>query len=320
MNRYARQICLPEVGIEGQARLARAQVLVVGAGGLGAALLPLLVGAGLGGIRLYDPDLIEESNLHRQTLFRMSDLGRPKAQVAAETMAGLNPDCPVTPVVARLDPANAPAEIARADLVIDAADTFAISYALSDLCQAVGKPLISASVLGRQGYVGGFCGGAPSLRAVFPDLPPKLLSCATAGVMGPAVASLGALQAQMALSVLLGHQPSPLGQMLGVDLALWRISAFRFDGAPEPARTAPVVLARSQITPNDLVVELRDAQELPQLTLPQAQRLSPRDLDQIAAKPDQRVVFICATGLRAWRAAQSLSDAGHADVAILADG
>lgn len=320
MSRYARQTCLPEIGPAGQARLAEARVLVVGAGGLGATLLPLLVGAGVGRIRLYDPDRIEESNLHRQTLFRMSDLGRPKAEVAAQTMAGLNPDCQVTPFVARLDPATAVAEIARADLIVDAADTFAITYALSDLCLAAGKPLISASVLGRQGYVGGFCGGAPSMRAVFPDLPPKLLSCASAGVMGPAVATLGALQAQMALSVLLGHVPSPLGQMLGVDLAGWRISSFRFDDAPEPDHAAPVVLAASQITPTDLVIELRGFDELPQLTLPQAQRLSPTEAAAIRPAPGQRVVFLCATGLRAWRAAQSLSGAGHADVAILADG
>lgn len=320
MSRYARQTCLPEIGTAGQTRLAKARLLVVGAGGLGATLLPLLAGAGIGRIRLYDPDRIEDSNLHRQTLFRMSDLGRPKADVAARAMAALNPDCRITPVVARLDPATAPPEIARADLVIDAADSFAISYALSDLCLDAGKPLISASALGRQGHVGGFCGGAPSLRAVFPDLPPGLLSCASAGVMGPVVATLGALQAQMALSVLLGHGPSPLGQMLAVDLASWRISAFRFDGAPEPDHPIPTLLAASQITPGDLVVELRGREELPDLTLPRARRLTPDAVGRLTPGPDQRVVFLCASGLRAWRAAQALAARGHANVAIMAGG
>lgn len=169
MTRYDRQTRLNGFGAAGQARLLGARVLIVGAGGLGATVLPALVGAGAGHIRLADPDLVEETNLHRQTLFRMSDLGRPKAEAAAAALSGLNPDCTISPAMLRIDPASARTELPGVDLVIDAADSFATSYALSDLCLAMGKPLISASVLGRQGYVGGFCGGAPSLRAVFPD-------------------------------------------------------------------------------------------------------------------------------------------------------
>ena len=303
MSRYARQIGLPCIGTAGQARLAAARVLVVGAGGLGAALLPLLAGAGIGVIRLVDHDRVEDSNLHRQTLFRMADLGRPKAEAAAAALAGLNPDCRILPQVLRLDPANAPALVAGVDLVVDAADSFATSYALSDLCLAAGRPLISASVLARQGYVGGFCGGAPSLRAVFPDLPARLGSCALDGVMGPVVATLGALQAQMALAVLLGHDPSPLGQFLSLDLGDWRIAGFRFDGAPEPAEALPAILAPAQVTPQDLVIDLRRGD--PPAPIPAA---------------DQRVVFTCVSGLRAWRAARALGAQGHRRVAIIGAG
>ena len=320
MSRYARQICLPEVGPEGQARLARARLLVVGAGGLGAALLPLLAGAGIGRIRLIDPDVVEESNLHRQTLFRQADIGRPKAEAASAALAGLNPDCRIDPCVARLDPVLARAELAGADLLLDAADSFAVTYALSDLCRETATPLVSAAVLGRAGHVGGFCGGAPSYRAVFPDLPPALQSCAGAGVMGPAVATLGALQAQMALSVLLGHAPSPLGQLLSLDLVSWRLSGFRFDTAPEPERPSPAVLARADLGPDDRVIELRGAEELPMLSLPQAERLAPGEAARLRPLPGQRVVFLCATGLRAWRAARALEAAGHPEVAILAEG
>ncbi len=303
MTRYARQTCLPEVGEAGQRALAAARVLVVGAGGLGASLLPLLAGAGVGLIRLFDPDRIEESNLHRQTLFRMDDIGRPKAQVAAETLRRLNPDCHVWPVISRLDPLAVRSEIPHADIVIDAADNFAVSYALSDQCFAMGTPLISASVLARHGYVGGFCGGAPSLRAVFPDLPAQLQSCGTGGVMGPAVATLGALQAQMALSVLLGHAPSPLGQVLNLDLAIWHLSGFRFDAAPEPKHARPEVISRAEIVADDLVVDLR---------FNEAPKLVPESC--------QRAVFICKTGLRAWRAAKELSASGFTAVAIVGDG
>ena len=126
MSRYARQICLPGFGDAGQARLAAARVLVVGAGGLGAGVLPPLVAAGVGQLRLVDPDVVEESNLHRQTLFRVSDLGRPKAEVAAEALAGLNSDCTISASVTRLDPVSARAELAGVDLVLDAADIAAM--------------------------------------------------------------------------------------------------------------------------------------------------------------------------------------------------
>lgn len=317
MTRYARQEILPEVGAEGQARLAAARVLVVGAGGLGSALLPLVAGAGVGRLQIVDPDRVEETNLHRQTLYRMADLGLPKAEVAARGLAALNPDCAAQAIVARLDPALARDLIADADVVVDAADAFAVTYALSDLCLAAGVPLISASVLGRAGYAGGFCGGAPSYRAVFPDLPERLQTCGSAGVMGPAVAMLGALQAQMVLAVLLGHAPSPLGCLVQADLAQWRLSRFRFDAAAEPAQPGPEVLAASQLRPGDLVVELRSPAEAPVAAHPRALRLP---AEQVQPAPGQRVVFACATGLRAWRAARALQARCGASVAILAAG
>ena len=316
MTRYARQICLPEIGPEGQARLAAARVLVVGAGGLGSAVLPLLAGAGLGVLRLFDGDRVAESNLHRQTLFRMADLGQPKAEVAARSLCALNPDCAVEPVVRYLDPVAARSEVAGADLVLDAADNFATSYALSDACQAAGVPMISASVLERRGYAGGFCAGAPSLRALFPDLPATAQTCASGGVMGPAVALLGALQAQMALSVLLGHRPSPLGQMVTVDLASWRMTGFRFDAAPEPENPGPAVIGQADLAEDDLVVDLRAPGE--GSALPGAIRPDAGALAALAPAPGQRVVFVCASGLRAWRAAQALAGRTGAPVAILA--
>ncbi|WP_172328498.1 HesA/MoeB/ThiF family protein [Mangrovicoccus sp. HB161399] len=318
MSRYDRQTRLPGIGAEGQARLAAARVLVVGAGGLGSALLPLLAGAGVGQLRIVDPDVVEDTNLHRQTLYRMADLGRPKAAAAAEALAALNPDCRADPLAARLDPALARGEADGVDLVIDAADSFAVTYALSDICLAAGLPLVSASVTGWRGYAGGFCGGAPSIRAVFPDLPPRAGSCAETGVMGPAVAMLGSLQAQMAISVLLGRRPSPLGQLMTLDLENWQVSGFRFDGAPEPEAPGPEVVAAADLAPEDLVVELRGTLEAPELPVPQALRCDPAGVPQLRPGNGQRVVFACATGLRAWRAARALEAAGHTRTAILA--
>lgn len=320
MSRYARQICLPEIGTAGQAKLAQASVLVVGAGGLGATVLPALAGAGCGSITIVDPDLVDETNLHRQTLFRMSDIGQPKAECAGQALLSLNPECRVHAMVTRLDPPLARELVPRADVVIDAADSFAVTYALSDICAAAGVPLISASVLGRSGYVGGFCATAPSYRAVFPDLPPSLQSCATAGVMGPVVAMLGAMQAQMALAVLLDHAPSPLGQVMRFDLAGWRASSFRFDGAAEPETASPAIVGLAEITAADLVVELRDEAEAPTLLVPGSRRLSPDLAGALDAADAARVIFVCKTGLRAWRAARQLAERQTVPVAILAEG
>ncbi|WP_045390579.1 HesA/MoeB/ThiF family protein [Falsirhodobacter sp. alg1] len=309
MMRYARQMQVAAVGTEGQSRIGHAHVLIVGAGGLGVPALQYLTGAGIGHITLIDPDRVEESNLHRQPIYGRH-LGAPKALAAQMEMAALNADTVVTPVVSLLDPANAPPRIAAADIVLDCADSFAASYTLSDLCLAAGVPLISASALETGGYVGGFCGGAPSLRAVFPDLPDRAARCETAGVMGPMVGMLGAAQAQMALAVLIGIHPSPLGQILRFDGL--RPSTFRFDGVAEP-QSGPRFVARTDLTPQDLVIELRDATEAPVPAVPWAVRNGTPD-------PARRTVFACRSGLRAWHAAATLSPNWPGEIALLAAG
>ena len=316
MSRYARQV--PVIGAEAQARLAAARVLVVGSGGLAAPVLQYLVGAGVGRIRLVDPDRAELSNLHRQTLFRMADLGQPKAAAAAAQLAGLNPDCAVEAIVHALDPANVAALCDGITLVLDCADSFAASYTLSDHCAALGLPLISASVTGTTGYVGGFCGGAPSLRAVFPDLPARAGSCAEVGVLGPMVGLLGSLQAQMALAVLVGIQPSPLGQLITADGL--RLGGFRFDAAPEP-EWRPRFIAASDITTQDITVDLRAADDA-QLIRPDAQRLSAMAFGPGGPIPlhGQRAVLCCRSGMRAFAAAERLHAVWDGTITLVAVG
>jgi molybdopterin/thiamine biosynthesis adenylyltransferase len=319
MNRYARQMMVPDVGAGGQARLARSHVLVVGAGGLGCPVLQYLAGAGVGRITLIDPDDVEESNLHRQPLYRMCDLGHPKAYAAQGALQEINPGVTVDALAEALDPSNAPALVDRADLVVDAADSYAASYTLSDTCRDAGTPLISASVLGQSGYVGGFCGRAPSLRAVFPDLPEVGASCATAGVIGPVVGAVGAMQAQMALRVLLGSNPSPLGQMVTVDLADFRFGSFSFLDSPEPDH-APPFLSKTMLRDSDRVIELRGVDEADRPIVPTAIRMTMDALRTLSPEPDRRIVLCCSTGLRAWRAASLLRTKDHSDLALLAAG
>src|SRR5690242_9007131 len=152
-DRYARQTVLGEVGAEGQARLAAASVLVVGAGGLGCPVLHYLAGAGIGRLLIVDHDTVEETNLHRQPLYGMADIGTPKAESARAMLGRFNPEVAVEAVPERLTPQNVERLVGRADVIVDAADSFAVTYMLSDACQVAAKPLVSASAIGLTGYV-----------------------------------------------------------------------------------------------------------------------------------------------------------------------
>jgi molybdopterin/thiamine biosynthesis adenylyltransferase/rhodanese-related sulfurtransferase len=321
-ERYARQMVLPEVGEQGQARLAAATVLVVGAGGLGCAVLQYLCAAGVGRLLILDEDRVEESNLHRQPLYRMSDLGEPKAHAAAAAMRRLNPRVSVEEGVKRMTPANAAGWVSRAQLIVDAADSLALTYILSDECRRQGKPLVSASVLGLSGYVGAFCGGAPSYRAVFPEMPRQVGSCARSGVLGTAVGVMGTLEAHLALAILLEFTPSVLGQLISVDFHTLRFSGFSFGGAREPSGPALRFIAPEEVGAADLVIDLRSLTEAPVSPFPGALRVGVEEIESsgLPAASAARVVLCCRSGVRAWRAAQALQRAGRTELALIALG
>jgi molybdopterin/thiamine biosynthesis adenylyltransferase len=128
MNRYDRQISVAEFGVDGQKKLAAAKILVVGAGGLASPVLQYLAGAGLGHIKVMDYDIVSVNNMHRQTIFRADDLGLAKAGAAATNMRRLNPDCQMTPIIEPLTPDNIETHASDVDLVLDCADSFAVSY------------------------------------------------------------------------------------------------------------------------------------------------------------------------------------------------
>ena len=322
-DRYSRQTILPEVGAAGQARLRDASVLVIGAGGLGSAVLQYLCAAGIGRLIIVDHDRVEESNLHRQPVYRMSDVGSFKAQAAREALLGANPEVRIEALCERLTPANVQRLVTGVDVVVDAADSFAVTYVVSDECLRVKTPLISASVLGLSGYVGAFCGDAPSYRAVFPEMPRQAGSCATAGVLGTAVGVMGTLEAHMVLSLLLDLQPGVLGQLVTVDFRTMRFGGFSFVGAGEPAGAAIPFIAADQVDNTDLVIDLRTLTEAPVSPIPAALRI---EVDAIEGSAGERlpqaprVVLCCRTGVRAWRAARALQRRGHTNVALIAFG
>jgi sulfur-carrier protein adenylyltransferase/sulfurtransferase len=320
-DRYARQMVLPEVGAAGQARLAAASVVVVGAGGLGCPVLQYLAGAGVGRLVIVDHDQVEETNLHRQPLYSMADIGRLKVEAAAAALRRFNPGIAIDIVAARLAPQNATALAAGADLVVDAADSFAVTYVLSDACLAAGKPMISASVIGLTGYVGAFCGGGPSYRAVFPDVAVDGGTCATVGVLGTAVAVLGGLQAHLALHLLLGLEPSALGRVMTFDAKRLAFGGFGFAGSPEPEQFVPFI-APASVTADDLVVDLRSLEEAPQSPFADARRLDVDHVVALLAEPlsSRRIVLCCRSGQRALAAADRLREGGRDNLALVALG
>ena len=320
-ERYARQMVLSEVGPAGQAKLAAASVLVVGAGGLGCPVLQYLAGAGVGHLTVVDHDMVEETNLHRQPLYGMADIGKPKAEAAAARLERFNPTIEAVAVVRRLTPQNAATLVANADLVVDAADSFAVSYILSDACFAAAKPLVSASVIGMTGYAGAFCGGGPSYRAVFPDVSMDGGTCASVGVLGTAVAVLGSLQAHLALHLLLGLEPTVLGRVVTFDAGRLAFGGFDFAATAEPAEFVPFI-APASVTADDLVVDLRSLEEAPQSPFAGARRLGVESIETLAAQPPQtgRIVLCCRSGQRALAAANLLRERGLANLALVALG
>ena len=322
-NRYSRQIAVPEIGSAGQARVERSSVLVIGAGGLGTMVLQYLNAAGVGCITIVDHDRVEESNLHRQPLFRMCNLGALKANAARDALLETNPQTRIETVSEALTPANVAALVARADVVVDAADSFAVTYTLSDECRRVGKALVSASVLGLSGYVGAFCGTAPSYRAVFPEMPQRAGTCAQAGVLGTAVGVMGSLQAHITLSMILELEPSALGQLVSVDFTSLHFGGFRFMGAQEPdPETTLRFIAPSELSAKDTAVDLRTPAEI--AAAPFSSTLC-MTVDQVAEAElslhrSERVVLCCRSGVRAWRAARILQTRGYHNLALIAFG
>lgn len=215
-QRYGRHLSLPEVGDLGQRKLKAAKILLVGLGGLGSPAALYLAAAGIGRLGLLDPDAVELSNLQRQVLYGMADLGRPKAEAAAERLRDLNPEVALDVLPLRLAAANAEALIAPYDLVLDGSDNAATRYLVNDACLKLGKPLVWGAVLRFEGQMAVFgLPGGPCYRCLFPEPPPPgtVPSCAEAGVLGVLPGLIGTLQASAAIELVLssGTDGSPGG-------------------------------------------------------------------------------------------------------------
>ena len=220
LDRYARQIILPGVGASGQARLAAARVLVVGAGGLGAPVLLYLAAAGVGALGVVDDDTVALSNLQRQVLYGVNDLGRPKVAAAAERLAALNPDVKLGVFEERLSRGQARERVREYDLVMDGSDSFATRYLVNDACVLEGRPLVYGALSSFEGQLSLLHhAGGPCYRCLFPQppAPGSVPNCAEAGVLGALPGVLGSLMALEALKLLLGLGAPLSGVLLHFD-------------------------------------------------------------------------------------------------------
>ena len=214
LDRYARHIVLPQVGGLGQRRLKEASIAVVGAGGIGSALIPALAAAGIGALTIIDSDVVEESNLQRQPLFRERDTGYSKADLALQFVQRLNRFVKATPVQQRIDAGNAAALLGGHDLVIDGSDNFATRLAVSDSCISLGIPLLSAAAVQFQGQVGLFR-GRPCYRCFVGDAfdADDCDNCAELGVLGALTATVGSFAALVAINYIAGIGETQAGRL-----------------------------------------------------------------------------------------------------------
>jgi sulfur-carrier protein adenylyltransferase/sulfurtransferase len=336
LSRYARQLILPDVGIRGQERLRAARIAIVGAGGLGSPVALYLAGAGIGQIGIIDDDALEISNLHRQVIHGTSDIGRLKAESAADAVRRLNPHVEVHTHTERLTPSRAEGLLAAYDVVVDGSDNYPTRYAVNDACATSGTPWVYGSVERFAGQVSVFgTHDGPCYRCLFPDAPAPgtTSSCEEIGVLGAVPGVVGSLQAVEALKLVLGVGTPLAGRLLQLDLRAGTVASIevsrredcatcarRGTGAGETASQPagldediePAALAR-RLDDNSLVlVDIREPWEWSIASIGHALQLPMNQLPGELGRLDRsrELVIYCHHGVRSQMAAGWLRGQG----------
>ena len=328
---YSRQILLKEIGTQGQAALARARVLVVGAGGLGSPVLQYLAGAGVGCLGIVDADTLDPSNLHRQPIFALQDSGAKKAELAQGAVKRINPAVQVELHALRLDANNALALIRSYDVVVDCSDNFLTKYLINDAAVLAHRPAVFASVYQYEGQLQVY---KPEprhacLRCLWPDATADGVvgNCAEAGVLGPVPGTFGTLQALLTLKILLG-----LPGQLDAELLLMDFTSFTTLKLKAPRRAecqAPGCALIREIVREDAdleialrsltdavrrgfeVVDIRTAEEVAAQPVAARHIAMPLLLaDPSLLTPGRDILLVCASGKRSLSTARQLRKRG----------
>lgn len=302
--RYDRHLTLPEVGLEGQAKLKLAKVLLVGTGGLGSPLGLYLTAAGVGTLGIVDFDRVDESNLQRQVLHGTKDVGRPKIESARDRLADINPHVNLVTYQTALTSENALEILSDYDIVVDGTDNFATRYLVNDACVLLGKPNVYGSIFRFDGQVSVFhpAGGGPCYRCVYPSPPPPGMvpSCAEGGVLGVLPGVVGTLQATEVIKLILGVGTTLLNRLLLFDALKMRFSELKM----RPDEKCPLC------GPNATIKDLVDYEEFCGLNLPQSDRkeVTPREFRRLWEK-GERPTLLDVRNPHEWEIA-NLSDYG----------
>jgi adenylyltransferase/sulfurtransferase len=337
---YSRQLALKEIGPAGQAKLAGARVLVVGAGGLGSPVLQYLAGAGVGTIGIVDGDVLEASNLHRQPIYSLADVGRRKAELAAEAALRINPQIIVEPYAIRLRAENASELLDRFDLIVECSDNFATKFLVNDIAVLARKPAVFASVYQYEGQLQVYkpVASHACLRCLWPAAIREgiVANCTEAGVLGPVPGAVGALQAVLTLKILTDMPGQLDGALLLLDFTSFATQSLRAPRRGECIAPGCMVVQRPLPEAENLevpvgsitealgagyeLIDIRTAEELARD--PSGLRHIPMpDLlaDASCLASGARYLLVCASGRRSLRAARQLRSHGF-DVHSLAGG
>ncbi|SNT33728.1 adenylyltransferase/sulfurtransferase MoeZ [Rhodococcoides kyotonense] len=356
--RYSRHLIIPDVGTVGQRRLRNARVLVIGAGGLGSPALLYLAAAGVGTLGIVEDDTVEMSNLQRQIIHGRSDVGRSKAQSAAESIREINDGVDVRLHEFRLDRSNAVALFEQYDLILDGTDNFATRYLVNDAAVLARKPYVWGSIYRFEGQISVFWEDAPggvglNYRDLYPEAPPPGMvpSCAEGGVLGVLCASVGSVMVTEAIKLITGIGETLLGRLMIYDALSMNYRTLRVQRDPDRSPITELIdydafcgvvsdeavaaADGSTITPVELAALMKDSDDVALIDVrepvewdiahiegatlvPKGKILSGEALADLPQ--NRRIVLHCKTGIRSAEALAVLHDAGFADAVHLQGG
>jgi sulfur-carrier protein adenylyltransferase/sulfurtransferase len=360
VRRYSRHLIIPDVGKTGQRRLKNARVLCVGAGGLGSPALLYLAAAGVGTLGIIDFDVVDESNLQRQIIHGQSDVGRPKAVSAMESVREVNPLVNVVLYEERLDSDNAMQIFEPYDLIVDGTDNFATRYLVNDACVLLGKPYVWGSIYRFDGQASVFWAEhGPCYRCLYPEPPPPGMvpSCAEGGVLGVLCGSIGSIQVNEAIKLITGIGESLVGRLMiydALDMTYRSVTVRKDPECPvcgkNPTITelidyeefcgtvsedAQKAAAGSTITATELkdmldrhddilLIDVREPNEYEIVSIPGAVLIPKGEILSGAAlerlPQDKRIVLHCKSGARSAECLAVIKDAGFSDAVHVGGG
>lgn len=344
VERYSRQLVLPEMGPSGQKKLKGSSAVVIGAGGLGIPASVYLAAAGVGRIGLVDGDVVEKSNLHRQVIYSEADVGKPKVDAALEKLKEVNPHVSIVPHRLRLDSTNALKLLQKYDVVLDCTDNFPARYLVNDACVMLHKPDVYASVFRFDGQVSVFhADEGPCYRCLFPEPPPPdtVQDCAEAGVLGVLPGIMGSMQAAQAINLIIGHGQPLVGRLLLLNAADMSFNELRvgknrqcpvcgvhptltklidYEEFCGTNRSVPKVAEVDATTLKKLIdsgsrvklLDVREPYEYELCHIPGSRLIPLEELEKRVGEldPEDEIVVYCHVGVRSARAVELLSSRG----------